>query len=168
MSNISLNDCVVGQFVRELKNRFLCEVVINGRVEECYIPSSCHLGNFLQLEGKDVLLLPIAAKKSRTAFAVIAVKYKRSYIILNTSYANRLVEYAIQGRCLSYLGSRRNHAREKKIEDYKCDFYIEDTNTVIEVKSIISTSNIGEFPTVYSERTLKQLYKIKDILRTGY
>ena len=53
MSNISLNDCVVGQFVRELKNRFLCEVVINGRVEECYIPSSCHLGNFLQLEGKE-------------------------------------------------------------------------------------------------------------------
>lgn len=103
-----------------------------------------------------------------TAFAVIAVKYKRSYIILNTSYANRLVEYAIQGRCLSYLGSRRNHAREKKIEDYKCDFYIEDTNTVIEVKSIISTSNIGEFPTVYSERTLKQLCKIKELLRTGY
>lgn len=168
MSNISLNDCVVGQFVRELKNRFLCEVVINGRVEECYIPSSCHLGNFLQLEGKDVLLLPIAAKKSRTAFAVIAVKYKRSYIILNTSYANRLIEYAIQGRCLSYLGSRRNPVREKKIEDYKCDFYIEDTNTVIEVKSIISTSNIGEFPTVYSERTLKQLYKIKELLRTGY
>ena len=168
MSNISLNDCVVGQFVRELKNRFLCEVVINGRAEECYIPSSCHLGNFLQLEGKDVLLLPTAAKKSRTAFAVIAVKYKRSYVILNTSYANRLVEYAIQGRCLSYLGSRRNHAREKKIEDYKCDFYIEDTNTVIEVKSIISTSKIGEFPTVYSERTLKQLCKIKELLRTGY
>lgn len=47
MSNISLNDCVVGQFVRELKNRFLCEVVIGGRIEECYIPSSCHLSNFL-------------------------------------------------------------------------------------------------------------------------
>lgn len=168
MSNISLNDCVVGQFVRELKNRFLCEVVIGGRIEECYIPSSCHLSNFLRLEGHDVLLLPTAAKKSRTAFAVFAVKYKRSYIILNTSYANRLVEYAIRGRKLSYLGRRKIFAREKKIEDYKCDLYIEDTKTVIEIKSIISTSEIGIFPTVYSERTLNQLCRIKELLGLGY
>ncbi len=168
MSNISIEKCIAGQFVRELKNRFLCEVVIDGRVEVCYIPSSCHLSNFLQLEGKEVLLIPTVAKKSRTAFAVVAVKYKRSYIMLNTSYANRLVEYAIQGRKLSYLGSRRDYAREKKIEDYKCDLYIEDTKTVIEVKSIISTSDIGKFPTVYSERTLNQLCRIKELLRTGY
>jgi len=168
MSNISLEKCVTGKFVRELKNRFLCEVVINGKVEECYIPSSCHLSNFLQLEGKEVLLLPTVAKKSRTNFVVVAVKFKRSYIVLNTSYANRLVEYAIQGRKLSYLGKRKKWAREKNVDEYKCDLYIEDTKTIVEVKSVISTNGIGVFPTVYSERSLNQLNKLKALLQSGY
>ena len=168
MSNISLEKCVTGQFVRELKNRFLCEVVINGKVEVCYIPSSCHLSNFLQLEGKEVLLLPTVAKKSRTAFAVVAVKFKRSYIVLNTSYANRLVEYAIQGRKLSYLGKRKKWSREKNVDEYKCDLYIEDTKTIVEIKSVISINGIGVFPTVYSERSLNQLNKIKELLQSGY
>lgn len=168
MSNITLEKCITGQFVRELKNRFLCEVVIDGKVEVCYIPSSCHLGNFLQLEGKEVLLMPTVAKKSRTAFAVVAVKFKRSYIVLNTSYANRLVEYAIQGRKLSYLGKRKNWSREKNVDKYKCDLYIEDTKTIVEIKSVISANDIGVFPTVYSERSLNQLNKIKELLQSGY
>lgn len=168
MSNISLEKCIAGQFVRELKNRFLCEVIIDGKVAVCYIPSSCHLGNFLQLEGKDVLLMPTVAKKSRTAFAVVAVKFKRSYIILNTSYANRLVEHAIQGRKLSYLGKRKACLREKNVNEYKCDLYIADTKTIVEIKSVISTSDIGVFPTVYSARSLNQLSKIKELLQSGY
>lgn len=168
MNNISLENCVVGQFVRELKNRFLCEVVIDGKVEVCYIPSSCHLSNFLQLEGKMVLLVPTAAKKSRTSYAVVAVKFKRSYIVLNTSYANRLVEYSIRSRKLSYLGKRKNYLREKNIENYKCDLYIEDTRTIIEVKSVITNNDIGLFPTVFSERSLIQLGKIKELLQSGY
>lgn len=168
MSNITLEKCITGQFVRELKNRFLCEAIIDGKVEVCYIPSSCHLGNFLQLEGKEVLLMPTVAKKSRTAFAVVAVKFKRSYIILNTSYANRLVEYALQGRKLSYLGKRKDCAREKNVNEYKCDLYIADTNTIVEIKSVISANDIAGFPTVYSERSLNQLIRIKELLQSGY
>lgn len=168
MSNISLEKCIAGQFVRELKNRFLCETVIDGKVEVCYIPSSCHLSNFLQLEGKEVLLMPTVAKKARTAFAVVAVKFKRSYIVLNTSYANRLVEYAIQGRKLSYLGKRKKWSREKNVDKYKCDLYIEDTRTIVEIKSVISANDTAVFPTVYSERSLNQLNKIRELLQAGY
>ena len=48
MINSSAN-IVTGTFVKELKNRFLCEVVISGIPTECYVPSSCHLSNFLEL-----------------------------------------------------------------------------------------------------------------------
>lgn len=54
----SNTNIVTGTFVKELKNRFLCEVVISGIPTECYVPSSCHLSNFLELRGKQVLLLP--------------------------------------------------------------------------------------------------------------
>lgn len=49
----------------------------------------------------------------------------------------------------------------------KADSFLQHYSPRI-VYCIISTSNIGEFPTVYSERTLKQLCKIKELLRTGY
>lgn len=41
-----------GIFIQELKNRFLCEVEIDGESTVCYVPSSCHLSNFLDLKGK--------------------------------------------------------------------------------------------------------------------
>ena len=58
--------------------------------------------------------------------------------------------------------------KEHKIDDYKADIYIKDSNTIIEIKSIIATSKMGVFPTVYSERTLNQLNKIQDLLTQGY
>ena len=66
---------IIGKFLKELKNRFLCEVEIDGNVEECYVPSSCHLSNFLQLKGKRVLLVPTQGKSPRTKYALYAVPY---------------------------------------------------------------------------------------------
>ena len=66
------------------------------------------------------------------------------------------------------IGIRKNVLKEHKIGDYKADIYIKDTNTIIEIKSIITTNRLGIFPTVYSERTLNQLEKIQDLLSQGY
>ena len=42
------------------------------------------------------------------------------------------------------------------------------TNTIIEVKSVLSTEKCALFPTVFSERALKQLEKLRDLLSLGY
>ena len=57
---------IEGIFVKELKNRFLCEVLVNGVATVCYVPSSCHLSNFLDLSNKKVLLVPTLTPGSRT------------------------------------------------------------------------------------------------------
>ena len=88
-------------FIKELKNRFLCEVEIDGEHVVCYVPSSCHLSNFLKLEGQKVLLVPTQTKNARTQYALFAVPYKKSYIILNTSMANRAIENSIHSRRFS-------------------------------------------------------------------
>ena len=159
---------IEGVFAKELKNRFLCEVLINGESTVCYVPSSCHLSNFLDLKGKTVLLIPTQTPKSRTSYALFAVPFKRSYLILNTSMANSAIVNSLNTRRFSYLGKRKAILTEHKIDDYKTDIYIKDTNTVIEIKSIISTTSPGIFPTVYSERTLQQLSKIQELLARGY
>lgn len=168
MQTASNQRFVVGTFKKELKNRFLCEVQIDGNDVVCYVPSSCHLSNFLQLEGKKVLLVPTQTPRSKTPYALFAVPYKRNHIVLNTSMANRAIENSINGRRFSYLGKRKDYITEHIVNGYKADLYLPSTNTIVEVKSVISTSNNAKFPTVYSERTLRQLATIFDLLKKGY
>lgn len=159
---------VMGIYKRELKNRFLCEVQIDNEDVVCYVPSSCRLSNFLHLEGKLVLLVPIKTAKTRTQFALFAVPYKRNYLILNTSMANRAMEYSIGGRRFSFLGARKEVVKEHTVEGYKSDLYLPASNMLIEIKSIISYQESANFPTVYSERTINQLKTIYTILLKGY
>ena len=55
-----------GIFLRENKNRFLCEVFIDGAIEICYTSSSSKLKHFITLENKEVILIPNIGKKTRT------------------------------------------------------------------------------------------------------
>ena len=159
---------ISGIFVKELKNRFLCEVKIDGKVEECYVSSSCHLSNFLQLKGKKVVLIPTQGKNPRTKYALYAAPYRRNYIILNTSLSNVAIEKGIHNRRFSYLGKRSNVQKEHSIEGYKADLYIPQTKTIVEIKSVLSENDEAVFPTVFSERTQNQLKSIQEMLEKGY
>lgn len=168
MQAVDMSKCIEGIFVKELKNRFLCEVLISGISTVCYVPSSCHLDNFLTLKGKKVLLVPTSTPNARTSYSLYAVPYKRSYIVLNTSMANRAVEFSLKRRQFSFLGKRTHFVTEHRVDKYKADLYIEDTNTIIEVKSVLSLDKVAEFPTVFSERSLNQLATLKEFLIRGY
>ena len=157
-----------GIFKQELKNRFLCEVEIDGESTVCYVPSSCHLSNFLDLQGKSVLLVPTQSKNARTKFALFAIPYKKSYIVLNTSMANRAVKNSINGRKFTYLRTRKTIYTEHYVEGYKSDIFIQDTNTIIEIKSVLSIDQIARFPTVFSERSMNQLEQLRGLLSFGY
>ena len=159
---------IYGTFKEETKNRFLCQVTIDGEDVECYIPSSCRLGNFIDMRGRTVLLKPNQAKEARTRYAIYAVKVKNGYILLNLSQANRIIESALPSRRFHFLGPRKQIVREKKIEGYKSDLYIEDSNTLIEIKSILSFQKTARFPTVYSERGIKQLAQLSSLLDNGF
>lgn len=161
------SNLITGTFIKELKNRFLCEVNIDGNIVICYVPSSCHLSNFLQLEGKQVLLTPTESKGARTKFSVFAIRYKQSYIILNSSIANKAVISNLSNRRFAFLGKRKKYFREHTVSNYKSDIFISDTNSIIEIKSVISTDTTAIFPTVYSERALIQLRQLQKLLSEG-
>ena len=157
-----------GQFISESKNRFLCTVNIDGTEEVCHIATSCRLDNFIDLQGKRVLLLKNKGITGRTKYSVIGVKHKRNYIILNTSWANKAIGSVFLKRRFSFLGKRKDYRIECDVNGYWADFFIPCSKTVIEVKSVIATSETAVFPTVYSERTLGQLIVIADLLDEGY
>lgn len=159
----------IGVFIKESKNRFICEVMIQGYIEECYIPSSCRLENFLDLPGKEVLLSKNKSINRRTKYSVAAIRYKNSYLLLNTSVSNTLIFNNLHLRRFSFIGPRKNIIKEKKIGNYKADIFIQEENkTIIEIKSIICSSNEAKFPTVYSQRAIDQLKHIKVLMANGY
>ncbi|MEY8354936.1 DNA/RNA nuclease SfsA [Lachnospiraceae bacterium 54-53] len=166
-NNYMLTSIQKGIFVKEIENRFLCQVIVDGIQQICYIPSSCRLDNFIDLEGKSILLIPTKGRKNATKFAVLAVEFKRNYIILNSNLANRVVEQGITSRRFFYLGKRSLVRREFIVDDYKCDLYIEDSDTLIEIKSIITLKDVEIFPSVYSKRALRQLDQLYWCLKNG-
>lgn len=159
-----------GIFKEELKNRFLCLVEIDGEDTLCYIPSSCRLENFIDLTGREVLVTPVLSPNARTKYQVYAVSGSNGFILLNMSKANEVVARSIKSRRFSYLGKRTQIKKEYTVSGYKSDLYIEDTKTVVEIKSILSFSKgrDAQFPSVYSQRAIEQLIKLRCLLDAGY
>lgn len=66
------------------------------------------------------------------------------------------------------MGERKATKSECLVDGYKTDLYIEDTKTIVEIKSILSFRKEAVFPTVYSQRAIDQLLKINTLLDSGY
>jgi len=159
---------IEGIFIKELKNRFLCEIKINDRLFECHVPFSYRLANFLELEGKPVLVKSNITPNVRTRYALVAMPYKRSYLLLNSSFANRVIEENIHRRRFSFLRKRKTILKEHHVEGYKADLFINDSSTIVEVKGVISTSRTAIFPKIHSERANRQLKALSELLQKGY
>lgn len=159
---------IKGTFLREQKTRFLCDVVVDNKDVECYIPVSCKISKLVDLIGKEVVLQPVENINARTKFSVYAARLGRYYVLLNLAEANRVLEAQLHRRYFSFLGKRKKIYREKVIEGYKTDLYIGDTDTLIEVKTLISFEEEGSFPSMASIRAEQQLEKLSELLDMGY
>lgn len=95
-------------------------------------------------------------------------RFGRYYVLLNLAEANRVLEAQLHRRYFSFLGKRKRTYREKVIEGYKTDLYIEDTNTLIEVETLLSFDEEGSFPSITSIRAEQQLEKLSELLDRGY
>lgn len=161
-------DLVYGVFLQEEKNRFICKVAVRDQVFECYVPSSCRLSNFTDLRNRTVALRLNGSKRTRTQYALYAIQYGSRYVLVDQTQPNRIIESSIGGRRFSFLGPRKTIQREKTIEGYKSDLFIPDTNTIIEIKSILAFEKCAFFPAVYPQRGIEQLKKLLSLLNKGY
>lgn len=84
---------------------------------------------------------------------------------------NQIVEAMIIENKIKYLTGTRLK-REQTIDGYKTDILLENDrtneNTIIEIKGIISAFREAKFPSVFSERAIVQLQKIKELLQRGH
>lgn len=159
------DDCAFTRatFVSELKNRFRCCVKIHDEETMCYVPSSCKLSNFVDLSGCEVLLLPTTGK-SEIPFSLYAAETTSGVVLLNLAEANRIIASSIRSRRFAFLGKRERIRREISIDGYKCDLYIEDTDTFDNGITVFkAAAKIQHTNSI----VLKISYGGRDILLTG-
>ena len=76
------------------------------------MPSSCHLSNFLDLKGKEVMLIPNKSKETMTQFSVFAVPYNKNYAIEHSALPE-----TIQMDYSEYGGSGKRYFECNTIEN---------------------------------------------------
>lgn len=159
------NICTKGILIEECKNRFICKVLINEETEECYLPLSSKLKNYMDVNYNEVSLTYNQSKNSRTRMSVFAIKNKEDYILINSKIINSLVREKIINE---FKINEDKFFEEKKIEDYKCDLFIEgNEEIIIEIKTFIPDKDINVFPKVHSTRAIRQLSQIISLLDKG-
>lgn len=164
-------EIIEGTFIKESKNRFLCEVLVDGTIEECYVPSSSRIDNYLKLNKKKVLLSRNIGKNVRTKYSLFAVYYYNKFILLNLNKVNDIL---IQYLSETVLDEKQIYTikKEEFINGYKSDLVIKEFNNplgkIIEAKGIIDIRKEIHFPKVHSDRALKQLMNIKTLLKNHY
>lgn len=163
-------EIIEGIFIKESKNRFLCDVLINGQVEECYVPNSSKVEKYINLRNKIVLLSKNTGLKGRTRFSLFAVKYYKKYILLNLNKVNDLLSYYFK-EIDKEDSNLYTIKREGIFNGYKADLIIGETGLkekMIEAKAIIDIKHSTTFPKVHSERAINQLINIKTLLEDGH
>lgn len=121
------------------------------------------MGKIYSFEGREVLLSQQTCNNSKFNYKVEAVIYRNGQILLNLNFLNRIVEQEIHRSRFSFLGDRKTVFHEKIVNGYKSDLYIADTNTLIEIKSVLAFSDKVDYPVNYSSHMLRQLEKLQDI-----
>lgn len=158
--NFKLNKAI---FVSEGKSRFICNILYNEEILECYVPITCKLSSLLSLEGKEILIRETTKAAKRTKFTLFAVQNEKDYLIVDTGFANHVVK--------AILAETRNEDLfypEQIIENYKCDFYSKTSKTLVEVKSVITTEQVLLMPNMKTQRAIIQLQNICSLLSKGY
>lgn len=153
---------MIGIFKQEAKRRFICEVEINNKQEECYVSCSSHLLPILNLVNKKVLLKKNKGRNLRTKYTLQALWEDNERILLNLNYVNDIVQ-----KYLLKIYGQKAIKREYKLGKYKSDFYISDKNLIIEAKGLLSDNNVAILPFNSGERCIRQLKEIKKLLKLG-
>lgn len=150
-------------FISEGKNRFICNILYEDQILECYVPITCKLSRLISLEYKEILIKETTKVAKRTKYTLFAVQNEKNYLIVDTGFANHIVKAILAKTKKGDL-----FYPEQVIENYKCDFYSKTSKTLVEVKSVITEKETIVLPNIETNRTCRQLKILCSLLSQGY
>lgn len=158
------NNTIHGSFGSR-KNRFVAEVMIDGRQETVHVKNTSRCRELL-LPGAEVVLEQAANPSRKTKYDLISV-YKEGlgWVNIDSQAPNKIVRAWLEGQDYDVVRP------EYTIGDSRIDFYMEkgDQKYLMEVKGCtLEIDGIGYFPDAPTERGVKHLRELKKAAQEGY
>jgi len=144
-------------------NRFVAEVILNGKPEFVYVPNTGRLSE-LALTGADVLLCPINGKYRNKILYIINNNYP---VMIDSTYSNRLFQKLLLDKKVPGLENYELLRREPAIGNHRFDFLLakDEDEKFLELKSCtLFHKDIASFPDAVSERASEH---VKLLAETG-
>lgn len=144
-------------------NRFVAEVILNGKPETVYVPNTGRLSE-LALPGADLLLSPINGKYRYKILYIINDNYP---VMIDSTYSNRLFQKLLLEKKVPGLENHELIRREPAIGNHRFDFLLKknEEEKFLELKSCtLFHKNIASFPDAVSERASEH---VKLLAETG-
>lgn len=145
-------------------NRFIMEIMIDGKRQKAHCPSTGRIGNF-DFKNTPCLVSESDNKTRKTKFTVEAVssqipeKKNKKWIGINQGKSNQYVEFFLENNFFEKMIKNGGEVkREKKLGNSRIDFQIQ--NNFIEVKTFVGNIPYGNRkPAVENQKSLDRLIK---------
>lgn len=156
-----------GKFI-ERPNRFIAYVELDGAIQTCHVKNTGRCRELLT-QGCTVYLEESSNASRKTKYDLVAAEKGKLLINLDSQAPNKVVKEWLAAGGL-YLNPTLI-CPEKKHGNSRVDFYIEDKErrAFIEVKGVtLEEDGVVAFPDAPTERGVKHLYHLIDVMNDGY
>ena len=147
------------------KNRFICEIEIDGKKESCHVKNTGRLRE-LFTEGATVYVEVSDKPERKTKYDLVAVEKDGRTVNVDSFAPNLAV-----GEYLRKIYPDGKVTAEKTFGNSRFDFYVEngDEKGFIEVKGVtLFRDGKALFPDAPTERGIKHLSELCECVRAGY
>lgn len=158
-----------GIFIKR-PNRFLAEILINGKSEICHVKNTGRCKELLIPEESIVFVEEHENLENRkTKYSLVAVKKGEILVNIDSQAPNKAVyEWINKGGLIADVKAVK---AEKKYGNSRFDFYVEtkDKKLFAEVKGVtLEQDGIARFPDAPTERGLKHIEELCTCIKEGY
>lgn len=158
-----------GIFIKR-PNRFLAEILINGKLEICHVKNTGRCKELLIPKESIVFVEEHENLENRkTKYSLAAVKKGEILVNIDSQAPNKAVyEWINKGGLIADVKAVK---AEKKYGNSRFDFYVEtkDKKLFAEVKGVtLEQDGIARFPDAPTERGLKHIEELCTCIKEGY
>ena len=149
-------------------NRFVAQVKLNDRVQVCHVKNT---GRCLELlrPGSIVYLEENSNEIRKTKYDLVAVEKGQVLVNIDSQAPNQVVKEWLEAGGL--YPKPVLVSAEKRHGNSRVDFYLEGKGRkgFLEVKGVtLEEGGVAAFPDAPTERGIKHLYQLMDVLQEGY
>ncbi len=147
------------------RNRFVCEILIDGEREKCHVKNTGRLGE-LFIPGAEIYVEESRNPARKTKYDLVTVVKDGKFVNVDSFAPNLAV-----GEYLRSIYPNGKVIPEKKYGNSRFDFYVEngEEKRFVEVKGVtLFKDGYALFPDAPTERGIKHLSELSESLADGY